>query len=323
MQDQKGTGKIDPGQEAALERKIADLKHALGDEAGWFDRAMRAEKEIEAWKDATGLECGGDPDGITPQKAMEYWESIERIANQRDDAVNSFLNCRQDLEYCKHHAHQAGAYICASVAKTYEDKIIGDKSIAGFEWSKIKAKGDAARECERRLRDSTPDGWPGGRIQWAHTQEDGELPRIEAWPGHRTSPHFTVQMRKKYGQELPSADVIMTHSEPDIDDMEYCIAEFSISFRDDLHECSACGGKMQHHGISGVYDCPWCDAQGVSVMDEAMKMVAWIYNSWLTTRTLTRDDVLLNAKDSTRLTDKPVNSGSRDDGDLAPKREQS
>lgn len=300
-----------------MQDEIDRLKTQLGE---YSRKLIDAADEIMAWKEASGLECGGDPDGVTPKAAAEYWANIERIAQQRDDAVNSYLNCRQDLEYCKHHAHQSAAYICAKVASEYETT---DNSIAGMAWSDRNARAETARQCEKVLRDSKPEGWPGGRLQWAHTNvEDGDLPRIEAWPEHRTKPHFTVQMRKPYGQEMASADVVMTHSEPDIDDLEYCIAEFSISFRDDLETCSGCGGNMRHYGIAGVVDCPWCDGQGVSVMDEAMKMVIWIYNSWLTTRTLTRDDVLCSAKDSTRLTANPVNSVSCNDGDLHENREQ-
>lgn len=39
-----------------------------------------AQDELEQWKDASGLECGGDPDSVTPEKAQAYWERIEKIA---------------------------------------------------------------------------------------------------------------------------------------------------------------------------------------------------------------------------------------------------
>jgi hypothetical protein len=57
--------------------------------------------EIEKWKDASGLECGGDPDGVTPDACREYWGNIESIAQERDDAVNCALNLRQDLDLVK------------------------------------------------------------------------------------------------------------------------------------------------------------------------------------------------------------------------------
>lgn len=40
-------------------------------------RAERAEAEVERWKEASGLECGGDPDGVTPARAQRYWEQVE------------------------------------------------------------------------------------------------------------------------------------------------------------------------------------------------------------------------------------------------------
>lgn len=43
-------------------------------------RAEIAKTQIEQWKDACGLECGGDQDGVTPSKAMEKLKAaIRRI----------------------------------------------------------------------------------------------------------------------------------------------------------------------------------------------------------------------------------------------------
>jgi hypothetical protein len=68
-----------------LRQRVSDLEHALGEDAGWFDRAKNAERErdqmrleIEAWKDASGLQVGGDPDGVTPEAAAAYWKDVER-----------------------------------------------------------------------------------------------------------------------------------------------------------------------------------------------------------------------------------------------------
>lgn len=33
--------------------------------------------EINKWKDASGLERGGDPDGVTPDAARNYWVEVE------------------------------------------------------------------------------------------------------------------------------------------------------------------------------------------------------------------------------------------------------
>jgi hypothetical protein len=69
-----------------LRQRASDLKHALGEDAGWFDRAKNdAERErdqmrleVEAWKDTSGLQVGGDPEGVTPEAAKAYWKDVER-----------------------------------------------------------------------------------------------------------------------------------------------------------------------------------------------------------------------------------------------------
>lgn len=33
---------------------------------------------VERWKEASGLVCGGDPDGMTPEAAKRYWEAAEK-----------------------------------------------------------------------------------------------------------------------------------------------------------------------------------------------------------------------------------------------------
>ena len=37
-----------------------------------------ARQSIDAWKNASGLERGGDPDGVTPAAMHQYWEEQER-----------------------------------------------------------------------------------------------------------------------------------------------------------------------------------------------------------------------------------------------------
>jgi len=38
--------------------------------------ALAAEAEVEAWKLASGLERGGNPDAVTPQDAEEHWTKV-------------------------------------------------------------------------------------------------------------------------------------------------------------------------------------------------------------------------------------------------------
>jgi hypothetical protein len=42
------------------------------------EAAVRHAEEIEAWKDATGLECGGDPDGVTPKGLARFIAGLEQ-----------------------------------------------------------------------------------------------------------------------------------------------------------------------------------------------------------------------------------------------------
>ncbi len=56
----------------AAAREITESSHAE------VMRVAELLEEIEAWKSASGLECGGDPDGVTPSAAQRYWEQIER-----------------------------------------------------------------------------------------------------------------------------------------------------------------------------------------------------------------------------------------------------
>lgn len=42
-----------------------------------FEKVELAE-EVEKWKEASGLQVGGDPDGVTPEAARDYWKDIER-----------------------------------------------------------------------------------------------------------------------------------------------------------------------------------------------------------------------------------------------------
>ena len=49
--------------------------------------------EVEKWKDASGLESGGDPDGVTPAAMRVHWEGVEK---ERDElrAQNADLKAR-------------------------------------------------------------------------------------------------------------------------------------------------------------------------------------------------------------------------------------
>lgn len=52
--------------------EVSRLKAQLGE---YSRKMIDAADELIAWKDASGLECGGDPDLITPAKAKEFWDA--------------------------------------------------------------------------------------------------------------------------------------------------------------------------------------------------------------------------------------------------------
>jgi len=90
-----------------LRARVKDLEYALGEDAGWFDRAQRIKNEkiellaeIEAWKAASQLEIAGDPDGILPRHLAAYIADQDalctRLANARHEAAR--------LGYCAGHS---------------------------------------------------------------------------------------------------------------------------------------------------------------------------------------------------------------------------
>lgn len=74
-------------------------------------RAETAETQIERWKDASGLECGGDPDGITPAKAKEFWDAeakrIEAFRAQDIERQTDIVALRHDLEMAEFERDEA------------------------------------------------------------------------------------------------------------------------------------------------------------------------------------------------------------------------
>jgi len=50
-----------------------------------------AEAEVDAWKLASGLERGGDPDGVTPAGMQQYWEEQERQLSLCREALRGLL----------------------------------------------------------------------------------------------------------------------------------------------------------------------------------------------------------------------------------------
>ena len=49
--------------------------------------------EIDRWKSASGLECGGDPDGVTPEAAAKYWRRGEDRLVAALDLIRKMHGC--------------------------------------------------------------------------------------------------------------------------------------------------------------------------------------------------------------------------------------
>lgn len=95
---------IDPGGSDKIDElhQLTDfLKHNL----------EMAEKQIEQWKDASGLERGGDPDGVTPESAKEFWDTeakrVDAFKAQAIEHETDIVALRHDLEVAEHEREEA------------------------------------------------------------------------------------------------------------------------------------------------------------------------------------------------------------------------
>lgn len=70
-----------------------------------------AKKQIEQWKDASGLECGGDPDGVTPAKAKKFWDAetkrVEAFQEQAIEYQTDIIALRHDLDVAEYERDEA------------------------------------------------------------------------------------------------------------------------------------------------------------------------------------------------------------------------
>ena len=64
------------------------------------ENCEKLEAEIVEWKNASGLECGGDPDGVTPRAAEKYWTAIEADNARLREALGVILIQRHCNDTC-------------------------------------------------------------------------------------------------------------------------------------------------------------------------------------------------------------------------------
>ena len=83
--------------------EVSRLKAQLGE---YSRKLIDAADELIAWKDAAGLVCGGDPDGVTPAKAKEFWDveakRIEAFQIQAIEHQADIVAWQHDLDVAEH-----------------------------------------------------------------------------------------------------------------------------------------------------------------------------------------------------------------------------
>ena len=100
-----------PEKLAAYENATSEAGRLKAQLTEYSRKLLDAADEILAWKDASGLECGGDPDGVTPAKAKEFWERearrVELFQVQEIEHQADVVAIRHDLEVAEHGRNQA------------------------------------------------------------------------------------------------------------------------------------------------------------------------------------------------------------------------
>ena len=100
-----------PEQLSAYESALAEVSRLKAQIHEYSRKMVDAADELIAWKDACGLESGGDPDGVTPAKAKEFWDSkARRIPAFRKQAIElqtDIVALRHDIEVAEHERDEA------------------------------------------------------------------------------------------------------------------------------------------------------------------------------------------------------------------------
>lgn len=104
---------------------------------------------------------------------------------------------------------------------------------------------------------------------------------LECQPTHPRRPVLRVVREKEYVDGPEYAIATCTCSEPDGDEEE-TVFEVWIPYRDDLGNCSVCGGAGRTvSGGDEEVECPWCGGLGRTPMDEGKEIACALYWSWL------------------------------------------
>ena len=121
---------------------------------------------IEAWKLASGLECGGDPDGVTPAGMRRYWEGVEA---DRDSLRDQLRRAEGERDAERKHATEM------------EERaldLVRDLRLAQVELHALRALLPDVRACAEYVIGEFPENHPaaltGSRILAALDAQGGE-----------------------------------------------------------------------------------------------------------------------------------------------------
>jgi hypothetical protein len=103
MNDQKGTGKLNPGQEAAIERLIADLKRTSGDEEVTPEENYKGDSNIG--EDKAAIERliadlkrkGGDEEMTNRLVLQDHEQQLMRISREIHDIAKAIYQIGDDV----------------------------------------------------------------------------------------------------------------------------------------------------------------------------------------------------------------------------------
>ena len=100
-----------PEQLSTYESALDEVSRLKAQLEAYSRKMIDAADEIIAWKDASGLESGGDPDGVTPAKARKFWDAeakkVEAFQAQAIEHQADVVAYRHDIEVAEYERDQA------------------------------------------------------------------------------------------------------------------------------------------------------------------------------------------------------------------------
>lgn len=100
-----------PEQLSAYESAMAEASRLKAQLSEYSRKMVDAANQLIAWKDACGLETGGDPDGVTPAKAKEFWDAefkrVDAFQEQAIELQTDIVALHHDLEVAEHERDEA------------------------------------------------------------------------------------------------------------------------------------------------------------------------------------------------------------------------